>query len=889
METFDVLFKAFLDDARVIPYDESFKTAIKKPFETNLKENIENIYKNSPTEYFKLTSSKQIFRMYQLWFLAIIIIQFSSENSLEQYPSGKDLKKWILTRNDSNISYFLKGPLSNQLLKIDFIEHYRNIMNPQNTIKDISQYLELATLQALNTTTVESTNAYKSSNNSHSKLQNSSEAFLLNLFSKDSDIYVSEGLTKFDFSKADFKAIEGSDSKIPIRKIQTLFNKYSMISVKRFELEHNAFQIDIDTFNKVLIVFEGVFVNTRKNDSYGNLTIEGHFTFNPQKNVYEFHPKTEFLTFRYQESIVKNFIIYVYFPTIGNVNMATSLELFPTDFFNVDIFENNVNDIVKKIKLKDSVVIYDGKCFRESYENNDEIELSNKYFLADFLRRDTKRFQGGLIDNNYRIIYKAYEEWIEYIAPIITATIGITWIPSMNIYPYITLIIGYDFTVDDSFQVTYEKIPYNFIQFTYNGGYVIFNGKVIRENYKGFGEEGTYMIVYLTETYEIAPSKTDTIAIAKDNYIVTIITRVPSGFIVESSYSIFEGIDNNAIGDWVAYKLFGNMSSEGYQSNNLERFDLIGQLLMRSDLTDFYDCPTEIFTDRIFECSGIVLKDEFIECQKIRIIGNVLYTLHKDKGTVSKEFTLIDGDEVFVVPSFKIVEGNMFEEYRQYIKFFRYTEQGYVETDYGTSYIASLYFVTDDYSLLLGTVLNGPGIYLVKNQYGLYDLWTYQTTTIANDKVIYSYELTGRFKLIDLSKMYSYKVIMGTPTNILRTFPTPLPTNRYYDFISEFSKKFAKEDYANIRLLEESENGILKRNCLKQYVSEYGKYPLIKTESILCVNKEYSLKIDENVFKGMILKNGDYYTFTNKFSVKQSSKISLKITSDLFKATLSFT
>ena len=107
METFDVLFKAFLDDARVIPYDESFKAVIKKPFEIHLKENIENIYKNSPTEYFKLTSSKQIFRMYQLWFLTITIIQFSSENSLEQYPSGKDLKKWILTRNDNNISYFL--------------------------------------------------------------------------------------------------------------------------------------------------------------------------------------------------------------------------------------------------------------------------------------------------------------------------------------------------------------------------------------------------------------------------------------------------------------------------------------------------------------------------------------------------------------------------------------------------------------------------------------------------------------------------------------------------------------------------------------------------------------------------------------------------------------
>ena len=79
MIEFKIIYKRFIDDARTIQYDEILMTDIEKIFKTKLKTNLQNIYTNAPMYYSNITQSNEIFNMYLLWFLTIIIIDYSSD------------------------------------------------------------------------------------------------------------------------------------------------------------------------------------------------------------------------------------------------------------------------------------------------------------------------------------------------------------------------------------------------------------------------------------------------------------------------------------------------------------------------------------------------------------------------------------------------------------------------------------------------------------------------------------------------------------------------------------------------------------------------------------------------------------------------------------------
>jgi len=415
---FRVIYQKFIDDARVLPFDETFMNDIEKSFKIKLSENVKNIYNNSPAYYTRITQSNEIFEIYILWFLSIFIIDFSEESSLSKYKTKNDILNWVTPRKDPNIKFFLIGPKQNQNVKNDFIAHYRNLMNAQNTISDISQYLELSSLQNLNVVVSDFRTDMLQKPNSYDKLPNSERAFTVNIDSKFVDIKILNQRTVMDCNGLDFNDVSETTSlskfnslrvvqnksnqisRITIKKLESLLNSYGRIKINSFTIDHNVFDAAVQNFDSAYIIFDGVYVNERNiySDSSNEcLRILGTFSFNQEKNLYIFEPANEFITFRTNESIVRKFNIFVEFTNVGNINKVFNLDLNYSDFINIFVSQSSSSENSSGSSLTNSQRNLILKNSTEISQTNSQknLKLISKDFQTKLKQNDSSETEEG--------------------------------------------------------------------------------------------------------------------------------------------------------------------------------------------------------------------------------------------------------------------------------------------------------------------------------------------------------------------------------------------------------------------------------------------------------------------------------------------------------------
>lgn len=907
MEDFKVLYKRFLDDARTIAEDEAYMTFIEKKYDTKLQINLKNIYDNSPSYYSKITSSQEVFKLYQLWFLTIVIIDNATETDLEGFNCKNDILKWTKSRKDPNIPYFIVGPLRNQAVKNDFISHYRNIMDSQNSIQDISQYLQLTSLQSLNIESSNILDAIHSRPNAYDKLPDTAKSFIVNISSSDSDVSIIDGMTMFDCSKIDLKDITEVNiiprfkdlqnvsvskivsSKIPIKKFEMLFNTYSRIFIKNLELEHNIFQIDIRYCKNAFVVFKGIYANERNvysGDSIDSLAIEGHFEFNNERNVYMFYPKNEFLTFRGLETLIKNLGIYFYFPGIGNINMTTSLILSQENLFNVDIFNNSSLrqskvGIVRKYVLPSSIVISDGEYIKQSREDVDSFETSNAYEFFNMVSREVEYWKGSKrISQELNMIYDTFDERIYRAIFFNNNSIMIRWTNNDYKFPCIFFYDTFRFDITDDFQLLYGQTIYDRFDITFSGSFVILNGKIIKTDFTTNSKEKHIMIEYMDS---------DTIHLVLNDKELFVIERLDNGFMISSERDFYQGIDKTPIGNWLIRYQYRNEEIETYKISKEPRYDLIPNLIMRSDLSEFYEeHRTESFPnyEKVY-CSGVLVNNEYYNCVCMGLIGLTVYIyVVKKHGMEIIEKPVKPNSTITIFP---IISSAIIKHTpeREIMKFFVYSSEGYYLSDSEYSNLIAYYRLSDDESVLVCVDINASGTIslMTLNENGCYDNIVMETYGRAH-KMFYKLIENETYEIYDYSDKFVKKIFIGERSSEWIQWPLPIPTNVPKDFFRIFSKTI--EEYSPIELLKTVVDRVIETNCLNRYSREYGKYPLIKTDHQLCVNKEYSLTIDDEVVQGIVIKNNEYYSFCRVFDMLISTRIIMKIRSDLFTMSIMF-
>lgn len=422
MLDYKILFKKFIDDTRTIPFDEIFMKDIENMYKNALKDNLNNIYKNSPMFYNKITESDKIFNIYSLWFLAIFVIYYSNNNSLDKYKTKSDILSWTSTRNDLNIEYLIIGPLNNEIINLDFISHYKSIMNAQNTTNDINIYQQVSNLQVISSTLDEFKELFVSSPNAYNKLSNSVNAYTLNIDSKDIDLEIIDNMTTMNCSSLDIgdisdNSIEANydslyqedslkiqNSKIYIKKLENILNSYDRFHLIKFEIDSKAFDLKLDSFDSCYVVFDGLNVNSRNvysDNSNNSLKILGSFSYDSIRNVFVFNPVNEYITYHKGESIVRKFNIYAYFPNIGNVNKTFELKLTYNNFNNV--FINNTTNQTNTSKAISSTS-------KDSFSNNiRNINSTNNIRNIKGIFKSASKginLANGLRNNHLKIINK---------------------------------------------------------------------------------------------------------------------------------------------------------------------------------------------------------------------------------------------------------------------------------------------------------------------------------------------------------------------------------------------------------------------------------------------------------------------------------------------------
>ena len=898
MESFKVLYRRFLDDARVISQDEGFMQTIEKIFFTKIKSNVQKLYENAPGYYSKITQDKDIFLFYQLWFLTIVIIDHSTEEFLKDFKCKNDLLKWSKSRKDPNIPYFISGPLRNQVVKIDFITHYKNLMDSQNSIEDISQYLQLTGIQNIVIETKDFHDDLLRRPNSFDKLPDQAKSFIINIDSKDTLVSVSNGMTIFDCNRIDFEDVTEINivprfkdlqnvrvsqiptSRIPNKKLEILFNTYSRLGITSLEIERNLFQIDIQSCKNAFLVFDGVYANERNifsDRSNECFRIEGKFSFDSEKNVYLFTPKNEQVTFRGLETVVRNFNLYVNFPGIGNINSCLQLIVYQDSIWNADIFLqtfSNSSEICRKFILNDSdVVLSNNGYLREVYSDSNSTEVSNDYVFKG--NSSISTWDGTLQPTDKNLIYKYYEEIDVFNISLQLSSGQISWTPSKSTYPEIICLTQVTIEISDDFRLVYANTSYDSIDVTFTGNLIILNNEVINNSYATNSE-------YF---FNISKPSPRTIEIYVNNELFATILRTSQGFEGFTQSDSFSGIDGVAIGQWEKTVSFENPSSQSFVGSET-RIDLLPYLVMRSDLSDFYEVSEESMTSNQKEsCSGVLINGEYFKANEYGIIGFTLYTYNQRKyDTKITQHFLNEGDEVLIFPKIEVTNYEQTDESYIY-SYAVYTDEGYFISDTTVSnLIAYFSIIPGDQSLLVAVdVMTSTTKILSRKPNGYYELYNFNKYGIIGS-IYYNLQKNSSFNVIDVSKLFVKKLIIEERNVQFIKWPIPLPTNNSKDFIETIEKEL--EEYSKVEPIKIMNSSlILNSNCIHRYSRTYGSYPMISTTEKLCTNKEYILN---DSTKGLILKNGDYYTFCNNFTMNYNDKLVFKIYSSMFRVSMKF-
>ena len=636
MLEFQVLFRKFIDDARVLPFDEIFMNDIEKIFKDKYKKHLNNIYKNAPSYYSKITESNEIFEIYTLWFLCILIIDYSNEESLKNYRIKNDLMKWILPRRDPNIKFFIIGPLQNQVIRNDFITHYRNIMNAQNSISDITSYQQLSSLQTLNIALDEFKIDFKNNPNVYNKVPNQIKAFTININSKDIDFDIINDMTTMNCSNLDIgdvsdtnikakynelilnDSLKVQNSKIPLKKFETLLNRYDRFKLTKFEIDNKAFDTKLDTFENCYIVFDGIYVNERtiySDKSNESLKIIGNFSYDNERNIFYFIPTNDYITFRKGESIVRKFNIYAYFPNVGNINKIFELELTYENFKNIFINTNKKYDY--NIINTKSITNIKNKLF-----NNNIFKLFKKNIRNNNIRNSNIRnISNNIIQFNYKLIN--YNEFT---------------LNSNNYYA--TENDEYNIFIHNDYYyiATYSYFLYNYVP----NAIIYYDKYCIEKN--------------IDNTKEINIKKTDRITICLENYqtyqeciiLCTFYSIICTSHISDMlefiNFSMYIAIDNISYNNLIYINEYKQLIYEDTIVNKLDikiNYNLlyINDVLINSNYNNSYKIHIEIIkkTD-----------NEFIILENNELIVDIIIN-NIEPGTYKKNIIVIYKNDKYII------------------------------------------------------------------------------------------------------------------------------------------------------------------------------------------------------------------------------------------------
>jgi hypothetical protein len=322
------IYKKVIDDARVIPDNLIMKNRMDEYFSPRFYKNLLRLYQNSPLYFDHLFSREgvadQRHKQYSVYLYTLCLIEYIMKHYdshdfklIDNYQLYYD---WALPKYSEHISYIIKGPLSkSSSIKIDFKKHYATIMNPSNVEGDMTQTLQLASLQNLDTKLNSILRFIMEMPNVYDKVADHARTYNLVIRARNTKCYNDPLLNNTfvidlrgsDFGETDYATaatasldtIVGAGfnmaSRLSLHKLQELFSKYSRFRIVSLNVNRELYNIKLDTLDSVDIMIDGIqlasrTVNIINNDNAvdsneSSFSVSGRFL--PSKNnIVSFQP-----------------------------------------------------------------------------------------------------------------------------------------------------------------------------------------------------------------------------------------------------------------------------------------------------------------------------------------------------------------------------------------------------------------------------------------------------------------------------------------------------------------------------------------------------------------------------------------------------------------------
>ena len=344
------IYKKVVDDARVIPDDVVMKNRMDEYFSPRFYKNIHRMYQNSPLYFDYLFSSEGIaeqrHKQYSVYIYTLCLIEYIMKhydsNDFKLIRDHQLYYEWALPKYSEQVSYIIKGPLSkSSSIKIDFKKHYASIMNPSNVEGDMTQFLQLASLQNLDAKLNQFFLLMSKMNNAYDKLKDEARTYNLVIRARNTKCYNDPLLNNTfvidlrgsDFGETDYALASTASldttvgtssfdmsSRLSLHKLQELFTKYSRFRIVSLNVNRELYNIKLDTLDSVDIRMEGVALasrtvnvinsNTSIDTNGQSVSVSGRFN-EWSNNIVSFMPFVDITTYNPGKVRVNDARIYI--------------------------------------------------------------------------------------------------------------------------------------------------------------------------------------------------------------------------------------------------------------------------------------------------------------------------------------------------------------------------------------------------------------------------------------------------------------------------------------------------------------------------------------------------------------------------------------------------
>lgn len=288
-----LIYTSICKQSRVLPIIKRLEYTVSEIYNEALKQNIMNIYNNSPSFYVKHIADKKNFIIYQCFIYLLVLIEHVMENyeskDVEMYPEV--VKGWCVTRRNSDALYFINGPLVITEYNVDYKAIYKSYISPSTSMESLQDYLQLMSSEAIEKSVMNVDLELHQRPNAHSKLNNDAQCYHLNLEGV-GNLFDGELVFDYEFNSGvttdsmafrltdDIKEDVDSDPKSQAAKLTKLLQHYNSIVVNSLRIKENCFITPLDIFDEVYLVFPGIIGVTNLQSKSGSFSIPGKFVNN---------------------------------------------------------------------------------------------------------------------------------------------------------------------------------------------------------------------------------------------------------------------------------------------------------------------------------------------------------------------------------------------------------------------------------------------------------------------------------------------------------------------------------------------------------------------------------------------------------------------------------